>query len=250
MKRRAEAELLRLEDENRRLERTERTERVDAASDATTASTASPASTTATLLFDTEACAEFFHTALYEKAAKHILPSNVADSHVKTRVVLDATYSAFCVLVCVEGVAPVADTCVFFALILWIAEIALASFFDAPAVKDVDEGHAKAFWELMKTTAYSPARRGGSDMQHPHELQRAARAAWRESEAADFDCPGYRDRMFDDAKRITEASVALTFVITAGCKGANAQFTPPQHPPSHSSPRSGNGQSRPSPRRR
>ena len=237
MKRRTERVVLELERENKRLKKqVSRFETVERASDATTGSTVSIASTKTTApMLSVGECADFFHAALETHVAPYVLAPNVAEGSTKMRLVLDTTYAAFCVLVCVEGVGTEAHQCALFAMLVWIAEAALAAFFLAPVLRDEHEGHSRAFWELMKNTAFSPTRRA-SPQDQAHALQRAARSAWRESEATEFDCQGYRKRMFAEAKRVVDASVSVPLVLKAGCVGASAQFSPHQPhplPPQH-----------------
>ena len=248
MKRRVEAVVLELERENRRLAAQVRRLEGGAAaasggsgasaaesaasSEATTATATATATTTASPaavpFLSVGECADFFHATLETHVAPYVVPSAVADSSTKSRLLLDSAYAAFCLLVCVEGLAPSTPPCTLFALLAWTTEVALAAFFDAATVKDAHEGHAKAFWAALKHTAFSAAHPAVAHEQ-PHALQRAARSAWRESEAKEFDCQAYREKMFDEARRVVEASVSVPFVLNAGCLGAIAHFPPHHH---------------------
>lgn len=169
----------------------------------------------------------FFYKTLYDNIGPHILTKSISENASKTRFVLDTTYSAFFVLLNVELANQDTDPIAVCALLVWIAEVAMARFFNAPVINEVHDGHIRSFWGVVRAVAFASNHETGS-----HSLQRASRALIRryENNDSNFDVREVETNAFEKSKDIASQSVSLPFVLNP-CRDAAAIFTPPQSPP-------------------
>lgn len=235
MKRNAENHLLEAERKLLRispsLHSTTNTESEEA-SDATTtspvpaASQPQPRQVTPQMLLTSKQCELFFYKTLYDNIGPNVLTKSIYDNASKTRFILDTTYSAFFVLLNIELVNQDTDPLVVCALLVWIAEVAMARFFNATVINEVHDGHIRSFWGVVRAVAFAPNQETGS-----HSLQRASRALVRrcENEDSDLDVREVETRAFEKSKELASQSVSLPFVLNP-CRDAAAIFTLPQSP--------------------
>jgi len=175
-------------------------------------------------LFPIDVCREYFHSVFYERVTSDVFPHAILASDAKRRLISDSAYSAFCVLVSVEGMPADVELCTLFALIVWLPELALAVFYDAKERKDVHEGHKSSLWNVVEHVAYSKKRFNGAV-----EIQKSARALLRSLESRNSDAKKIESALFLSAQRVTSASISVPFVLSAGCKCGSLLF--PQEKP-------------------
>lgn len=164
---------------------------------------------------DVEDCAFFFGSPLDDAVQDNVLPLVIVESSQKRRTVLEAAHAALSILLCVEGVPAAASGLTAFALAVWCVEVSVASFFNAGVLDTHNEGHVRAFWQLVNRIAF--LRKRGSET---HPLQRAARVAWRGRESGEA---GDSSVEFEEAKAIVRDSKSVMLVMRAGCMNANAR---------------------------
>jgi len=175
-------------------------------------------------LLTVDVCNDYLYEVCYDIVAREVFPRSIVDSDAKRRFILNATYAAFCMLVCVEGTPTDIDISVVFPLLVWLSEVALASSCDATELKELHNGHKRAMWGVIQAVAYKSQR---AEETTP-ELQKAARTLLRKSNSRDVDTMKLEQDLFDNAKRITSSSMSPTLVLSAGCRHANSLFSP-QH---------------------
>lgn len=159
-----------------------------------------------------DVCNSYFNHVLYDHVLGYIFPLQLLEDNRKARLVCNTTYSAFCVLVCVEGLPEGTELSVVFPLLIWLTEVALGTFYNAKDIKDIHEGHMLALWDVIRYVAYKPK----EEDEHPPEIQKTARTLVRESEDPQFDKTAASKLMFQYAKSVANMSTSLNLVLNAG----------------------------------
>lgn len=230
MKRSVEGQFLRLEYQASLLQKTA-TATQDSDSDTTTTTTTAtieplivPTENAKQQLLTTTLCDVFFQAACYNLVATGVFPEDILQDDAKRRFLCDAAYSAFGVLVCVEGVDKDVKISTLFSLLVWVTELSLAAFFDAKERTDVHSGHTRALRDVIKAVAYK-----AHSSSEPPGIQKAARALSRQFEQND--CKNTKQLehdLFEGAKRVIASSTSVALVLKAGCRRGCFLFPIPQ----------------------
>ena len=233
MKRSAENALLRSEYKVAFLQKTATsTQDSEAGSDTTTTTTTAsidpPIFTenieTKKLLITSSLCDIFFRDVCYSIAID-VFPEDILQDEAKRRFLCGAAYSAFTVLLCVEGVHNDFQLSTLFSLLVWIMEMALAAFFDANERNDVHSGHFRALRSVVKSVAYQ-----AHSISEPPEIQKVARSLARKLENNDsINIKELENELFESAERVIASSSSIEFVLNSGCRRGCFLFPAKQH---------------------
>ena len=230
MKRSVENALLRSEYDVMCLKKTTATAIHDSEADSDTTTTTTepvfvPAENSKQYILTASLCDVFFKDVCYNIVATDIFPDDLLKDDSKRRLLCDASYSAFTVLLCVEGIKNDFQLSTLFSLLVWIMEMALAAFFDANERNDVHSGHFRALRSVVKSVAYQ-----AHSISEPPEIQKVARSLARKLENNDSkNIKELENDLFESAKLVIASSSSIEFVLNSGCRRGCFLFPAKQH---------------------